>query len=75
MIFSTDDAETRSVLPIFFQALDLVCFPAMPGTPLSIVLEAMAHGTACVAMTKYGMPVEVSEAGVAVKSESTDMTA
>ena len=69
VIFSADDAETRSVLPIFFQALDLVCFPAMPGTPLSIVLEAMAYGAACVAMTKYGMPAEVAGAGVAVKSD------
>lgn len=69
VIFSADDEETRSVLPIFFQALDLVCFPAMPGTPLSIVLEAMAYGAACVVMTKYGMPTEVAEAGVAVKSD------
>ena len=69
VIFNADDEETRSVLPIFFQALDLVCFPAMPGTPLSIVLEAMAYGAACVAMTKYGMPVEVAGAGVAVKSD------
>ena len=61
VIFSADDEETRSVLPIFFQALDLVCFPAMPGTPLSIVLEAMAYGAPCVAMTKYGMPAEVAE--------------
>lgn len=69
MIFSADDEETRSVLPIFFQALDLVCFPAIPGTPLSLVLEAMAYGTPCVAMTKYGLPPEVEGAGVAVKSE------
>lgn len=69
VIFSADGEETRSVLPIFFQALDLVCFPAMPGTPLSIVLEAMAYGAPCVAMTKYGMPAEVARAGVAVKSE------
>ena len=69
VIFNAADAETRSVLPIFFQALDLVCFPAMPGTPLSIVLEAMAYGAPCVAMTKYGMPAEVAGAGVAVKSD------
>lgn len=69
VIFSADDEETRSVLPIFFQALDLVCFPAMPGTPLSIVLEAMAFGAPCVAMAKYGMPPEVAGAGVAVKSD------
>ena len=69
VIFSADDEETRSVLPIFFQALDLVCFPAMPGTPLSIVLEAMAYGAACIAMTKYGMPTEVAGAGVMVKSD------
>ncbi len=68
VIFNADDEETRSVLPIFFQALDLVCFPAMPGTPLSIVLEAMAFGAPCVAMSKYGMPEEVSGAGVAVKA-------
>ena len=68
VVFSADDEETRSVLPIFFQALDLVCFPAMPGTPLSIVLEAMAFGAPCVAMSKYGMPEEVSGAGVAVKA-------
>ena len=69
VIFSADDEETRSVLPIFFQALDLVCFPAMPGTPLSIVLEAMAYRAPCVAMTKYGMPEEVVGAGVIVKSD------
>ena len=60
VVFDADDEETRSVLPIFFQALDQVCFPAMPGTPISIVLEAMAYGAPCVAMTKYGMPEEVS---------------
>ena len=69
VIFSADDEETRSVLPIFFQALDLVCFPAIPGTPLSLVLEAMADGTPCVAMTKYGLPPEVEGAGAVVKSE------
>ena len=69
VIFSADDEETHSVLPIFFQALDLVCFPAMPGAPLSIVLEAMAFGAPCVAMTKYGMPEEVAGAGVDVKAD------
>ena len=67
VIFNADDEETRTVLPIFFQALDLVCFPAMPGTPLPIVLEAMAFGAPCIAMTKYGMPPEVIGAGVAVE--------
>jgi glycosyltransferase involved in cell wall biosynthesis len=69
VIFRADDEETRSVLPIFFQALDLVCFPAMPGTPLSMVLEAMAFGAPCVAMSKYGLPPEVAGAGVAVKAD------
>lgn len=69
VIFQADDEETLSVLPIFFQALDLVCFPAMPGTPLSIVLEAMAFGAPCVAMSKYGMPEEVAGAGVAVNAD------
>ena len=69
VVFSADDAETHSVLPIFFQALDLVCFPAILGTPLSLVLEAMAYGTPCVALTKYGLPPEVAGAGGVVKSE------
>ena len=69
VIFRADDDETHSILPIFFQALDLVCFPAIPGTPLSLVLEAMAYGTPCVAMTKYGLPPEVAGAGAVVKSE------
>ena len=69
VIFSADDDETHSILPIFFQALDLVCFPAVPGTPLSLVLEAMAYGTPCVAMTKYGLPPEIEGAGAVVKSE------
>ena len=69
VIFRADDEETLSVLPIFFQALDLVCFPAMPGTPLSIILEAMAFGAPCVAMSKYGMPPEVAGAGVAVEAD------
>ena len=67
VIFSVDDEETHSILPIFFQALDLVCFPAIPGTPLSLVLEAMAYGTPCVAMTTYGLPPEVAGAGAVVK--------
>ena len=69
VIFRADDDETHSILPIFFQALDLVCFPAIPGTPLSLVLEAIAYGTPCVAMTKYGLPPEVAGAGAVVKSE------
>ena len=69
VIFSVDDDETHSILPIFFQALDLVCFPAIPGTPLSLVLEAMAYGAPCVAMTTYGLPPEVAGAGAIVKSE------
>ena len=72
VIFSADDEETQSVLPIFFQALDLVCFPAMPGTPLSIVLEAMAYGAPCVVMTKYRIPTEVAGAGAVVESEGED---
>ncbi|MXV85410.1 glycosyltransferase family 4 protein [Candidatus Poribacteria bacterium] len=69
VMFSVDDDETHSILPIFFQALDLVCFPAIPGTPLSLVLEAMAYGTPCIAMTQYGLPPEVAGAGAVVKSE------
>ncbi len=69
VIFRADDDETHSILPIFFQALDLVCFPAIPGTPLSLVLEAMAYGTPCVAMTTYGLPPEVAGAGAVVKLE------
>ena len=69
VIFSPDDEQTRSILPIFFQALDLVCFASIPGTQLSLVLEAMAYGTPCVAMTKYGLPPEVEGAGTVVKSQ------
>ena len=69
VIFSVDNEESRTILPLFFQALDLVCFPAVPGTPLSVVSEAMAYGTACVVMTKYGMPAEIAGAGVAIASE------
>ena len=69
VIFSADDEDTLSVLPIFFQALDIVCFPAMPGTSLSMVLEAMAYGAPCVAMTKYGMPEELWGTGVAIKAD------
>ena len=74
VIFSADDDETHSILPIFFQALDLICFPAIPGTPLSLVLEAMAYGTPCVAMTTYGLPPEVLGAGTTVKSEGHDFS-
>ena len=69
VVFSVDNENYRMILPLFFQALDLVCFPAVPGTPLSIVSEAMAYGAACVVMTKYGMPAEVAGAGVAVEAE------
>lgn len=69
VIFNADDEKMSAVLPIFFQALDLVCFPALPGTPLSVVLEAMAYGTPCIAMTKYELPPEVSGAGVKVASD------
>ena len=69
VVFRADDKQMSAVLPIFLQALDLVCFPAMPGTPLSVVLEAMAYGTPCVAMTKNGLPAEVEGAGVNVALE------
>ena len=73
VIFRADDDETHSILPIFFQALDLVCFPAIPGTPLSLVLEAMAYGTPCIAMTRYGLPPEVAGAGAVVKLEGHNL--
>ena len=69
VIFRADDEKMFSVLPIFLQALDLICFPAIPGTPISVVLEAMAYGTPCVAMTKYDLPPEVSGTGVRVESD------
>lgn len=52
VLFSADDEDTRAVLPIFFQALDLVCFPAVPGTSPSLVLEAMAYGTPAVVISQ-----------------------
>lgn len=67
VFFSADDEETRAVLPIFFQALDLVCFPAIPGTSPSLVLEAMAYGTSAVAISQYGLPPEIEGAGVLVE--------
>ena len=69
VVFSVENEKIRTILPIFFQALDLVCFPAIPGTPLSVVSEAMAYGAACVVMSKYGMPAEVSGAGGVIESE------
>lgn len=69
VIFNADDEKMSAVLPVFFQALDLVCFPAIPGTPISVVLEAMAYGAPCIAMTKYDLPPEVSGAGVKVESD------
>ena len=69
VIFGADSQEMAPILPVFLQALDLVCFPAMPGTPFSVVLEAMAYGTPCVAMTKYGMPPELSGTGVSIECQ------
>lgn len=67
VIFSADDEDTRSVLPIFFQALDLVCFPSIPGTSPSLVLEAMAYGTPAVVISQYELPPEIEGAGVLVQ--------
>ena len=67
VLFRADDEDTRAVLPIFFQALDLVCFPAVPGTSPSLVLEAMAYGTPAVVISQYGLPPEIEEAGVLVQ--------
>lgn len=69
VIFGADDQQMSAILPVFYQAFDLVCFPAMPGTPFSVVLEAMAYGIPCIAMTKYGLPPEVSGAGVSVECQ------
>ena len=69
ILFSAEDEVIRAILPIFLQAFDLVCFPAIPGTPFSLVLETMAYGTPCIALSQYGIPEEVRGAGVAVKSE------
>ena len=70
VFFSVDDEDTRAVLPIFFQALDLVCFPAIPGTSPSLVLEAMAYGNPAVVISQYGLPPEIEGAGVLVECES-----
>lgn len=70
VLFSADDEETRSVLPIFFQALDLVCFPAIPGTSPSLVLEAMAYGAPAVVLSRYELPSEIDGAGVLVQCPS-----
>ncbi len=67
VLFSADDEDTRAVLPIFFQALDLVCFSAVPGTSPSLVLEAMAYGTPAVAISQYGLPPEIEGASVLVQ--------
>ena len=69
VIISAKDPMIRVILPMFFEALDLVCFPAIPGTPISLVLEAMVYGTPCVALSQYGIPEEVEGAGVAVPVE------
>ena len=71
VLFSADDENTRSVLPIFFQALDIVCFPAIPETSPSLVLEAMAYGTPAVVISEYGLPPEIEDAGVLVECRST----
>ena len=71
VIFSADDEDTRAVLPIFFQALDLVYFSAIPGTSPSLVLEAMAYGTPAVVLSQYGLPSEIEGAGVLVECPST----
>ena len=70
VFFSVDDEDTRSVLPIFFQALDVVCFPAVPGTSPSLVLEAMAYGNPAVVISQYGLPPEIEGAGALVEYES-----
>ena len=70
VIFSADDEDTRAVLPIFFQALDIICFPAIPGTSPSLVLEAMAYGTPAVVISKYGLPPEIEGAGNLVQCPS-----
>ncbi len=70
VLFSADDENTRSVLPIFFQALDILCFPAIPGTSPSLVLEAMAYGTPAVVISQYGLPPEIEGAGVLVECAS-----
>ena len=67
VLFSAEDEDTRAVLPIFFQALDLLCFPAMPGTSPSLVLESMAYGTPAVVISQYGIPPEIEGAGVLVE--------
>ncbi len=70
VIFSADDEDTRAVLPIFFQSLDLVCFPAIPGTSPSLVLEAMAYGTPAVVVSQHELPPEIEGAGVLVQCSS-----
>ena len=67
VLFSADDEDTRAVLPIFFQALDLVCFPAVPGASPSLVLEAMAYGTPAIVISQYGLPPEIEGAGILVQ--------
>ena len=70
LLFGVDDEDTRAVLPIFLQALDLVCFPAVPGTSPGLVLEAMAYGVPAVVISQYGLPPEIEETGILVQCPS-----
>lgn len=67
--FGIREFRDKDLLAVLFNALDLFCFPAVAGTPISLALEAMLCGIPAVVVGEEYMPEEVGEAGIFIKSK------
>jgi len=66
--------QLRELLPVFYSAFDVYCFPSLVGTESfgMSVLEAMACGTPPVVTDFDGLPEVVGEAGLTVPVHQYD---
>jgi len=66
--FGIQSLEDYQACTILFKALDLLCFPATCGTPLSLVLEVLYRGAAPFVLGKEHIPEELGNAGFLIPS-------
>jgi len=70
-IFIVNDAQDSDVLPMLFNAAEVMFFPAVLGVSCFLVLCAMSCGLPILTASSYGMPKEVGDAGILIETRDS----
>lgn len=64
VLFNIRDIQDKRATLFIFNAFDLFCFPAIPGTCSSMVIETMACGIPPIVIGFDNLPDEIGDAGI-----------